>query len=238
MQNYFNVDESIIDNIIYDYEHKDIRFDDEIFIDLEDIVYNYCPKVLIQSENEFIEYLFKLIAKKHISDLFSFFSRKNNSHLLFFHYDLRNISNRSEVLDITEKALMYPYNLNVLLNLKYETIEIVNTVNKINLYKQLLLSYVRSQWFDWYFEDFNINNIDKNALYKDYFIGIFIKDYLDKAFYLIQYIDDISILKDIFHEDISSYLPDWNNEQQVNFFYERLNSFLLMKDIKNEQYED
>ena len=238
MQNYFNVDESIINKIIYDYEHKDIRFDTEIFIDLEDIIYNYCPKVLIQSKNEFIEYLFKLIAKKHISDLFSFFSRKNNSYLLFFHYKLRNISNRSEVLDITEEALTYPYNLNILLNLRQETMEIVNTVSKINLYKQLLLSYVRSQWFDWYLENFDINNIDKEAIYKDYFIGIFIKDYLDKAFYLIQYIDNIFILKDIFYEDISPYLPDWNNEQQVAFFYERLNSFLLMKDIKNEQYED
>ena len=58
-----------------------------------------------------------------------------------------------------------------------------------------------------------------------------------RFFYLIQSIDDISILQDIFHEDTSLYLPDWNNEQQVNFFYERLNSFLLMKDIKDEQCE-
>lgn len=236
--NYFPIDEAIIDIIIREYEMQYIRYDNEAFIDLENIAYKYCSKVLIEFGEEFIEYLFKRVAKKHISNLFSFFQRKDKSYLIFFHYELRKISNRSELLDITEEALVYPNNLNILLNETYETLDIVTTVSKINLYKQILLSYVRSQWFDWYFKNFNINNIDKNALYKDYFIGIFIKDYLNRAFYLIQYIDDVSILKDIFHEDITPYLPNWDNKQQVNFFYERLNSFLLMKDIKDEQYEE
>ena len=235
LQNYFPVDEDTINAIINNYELKYIRYDNEIFTDLEELAYDYCPKTVAKFQDEFIEYLFKYIAKKHIHDLFSFFVRGDESNLPFFNYTLRRISNRSELLDITEEALVYPHNLNVFLNLKIEPMEILMPINKIELYKQILLSYVHAQWFDWYFERFDINNIDKKAVYKDYFISIFIKDYLDKAFYLIQYIDNISILNnDIFHEDITPYIPNWNDEQQVNSFYERLKSFLIMREISNE----
>ena len=232
LDEYINENNDKIEAVINIYENQSIRYTEKIFSDLCFIAYSIDSKMVI-FESNMIEFLFIQIAKRHTKDLFTFF-QNNTDKLIFFDMSIR-ISNRSALLDITDEALKDYTNLNIFLSQKY-LYSIANVSKEIvlNVYKQLLLSFVKSQWFDWYFEDFdnNFKYFNKNLNCKDYFVSIFIRDYLPDSINLLKYIDDFSILTNVFNRDLTEYKPtDINDTTQWNRFIDIAKSFLLMKEV-------